>query len=161
MGNGTTGTGSPRVTIASDNSASAGIGGSATDSAVPSSARYVGGNDSGNLAGIPLCNSSALLNMSTATTTEIVALTSSQSIRVCSWRLMAGGTTNVKFVRGTGTNCGTGQADVSANWPLTAQAGLSANGGFSPIYVVTASNALCVTSSAAVTVAVEVSYTKW
>lgn len=161
MGNGATGTGSQRVTLASDNSALPAWGLGATGSAVPSGAQYVGGNSSGNLTGFERCDSSAFLNMSTATTTEIVALTASQSIRVCSYRVMAGGTTNVKFVRGTGSNCGTGQADVSATWPLTTQTGLAPSGGISPIYVVTSANALCVTSSAAVTLAVEVSYTKY
>lgn len=161
MGNGVTGTGSHRVTISNDNSAIANWGLGATGSAVPSGAQYVAGRTGANLEGFERCDSQAFLNMSTATTTEIVALTSSQSIRVCSYRLMAGGTANVKFVRGTGTNCGTGTTDVSANFPLVAQSGLAPSGGSSPIYIITASNALCVTSSAAVTVAVEVSYTKY
>ncbi len=161
MGNGVTGTGSPRVTLASDNSNSPGIGGSGTGAAVPSAARYVGGRSGANLEGFERCDSSAFLNMSTATTTEIVALTASQSIRVCSYRLISGGVANVKFVRGTGVNCATGPADVSANFPFIANTGMAANGGSSPIYVVASANALCVTSSAAVTVAVEVSYTKF
>ncbi len=161
MGNGVTGTGSPRVTLASDNSNAAGIGGSATGSAVPSAARFVGGRSGANLEGFERCDSSAFLNMSTATTTEIVALTAAQSIRVCSYRLISGGAASVKFVRGTGVNCVTGQADVSANFPFIANTGMAANGGSSPIYIVTSANALCVTSSAAVTVAIEVTYTKF
>ncbi len=114
-------------------------------------------NSSG-LGSIVVCDNSQFLNMSTATTTEIVALSSGKSIYVCSWAVMSNGTSNVKLVRGTGTNCGTGTTDVSANYPLTAQTGVARGSGIGMLHKVTASNALCVTSSAAVTVAVDVTY---
>jgi len=204
-GNGVTGAGSPRVTIASDNSAFSvnvgtfpdnepvnvaqmngvavtmglGVAGTgvqrtaeasdgtgpafngATAATVPGRAAYIGGNSSGNLTGIIACDTNALLNMSTATTTQIVALTASQRVYICSAVIMAGGTANVKLVGGTGTNCATGQTDLSANYPLTAQTGLSRGSGVGMIWKSVAGDAVCVTSSAAVTVAIDVTYTKF
>jgi hypothetical protein len=101
MGNGTTGTGSQRVTIASDNTAftvNAAQSGtwtvqpgntanttpwlvtdsatSATGSAVPAKAGYIGGAGSGstggNLIGIPVGDTYKNINISTATTTLLV-----------------------------------------------------------------------------------------
>lgn len=158
-GNGVSGTGAPRVSIASDSTGPAYNG--ATASAVPARAAFVGTNSTGNLVGLIGCDNHALLNMSTATTTEIVALTAGQIIYVCSYDVMAGGTSNVKFVRGTGTNCATGQADISSNYPLIAQTGISRGSGLGTVFRTTSGNALCVTSSAAVTVAVDVTYTKF
>lgn len=52
MGNGTTGTGSQRVTISSDNFPVAGFGVGATGSAVPANAVYLGVSDGTNLRGV-------------------------------------------------------------------------------------------------------------
>lgn len=51
MGNGVTGTGSQRVTIASDNTVLPGVGAGATGSAPPANASYLGLNDGTNLRG--------------------------------------------------------------------------------------------------------------
>lgn len=190
MGNGTTGTGSQRVTIASDNTAFAvnaastlaaettkvigtirnlGNAGAIYDGAIgaapPANVVYAGavtsGATGGLLSGIVACDSHALLNMTTATTTEIVALTASQSIYVCSVLVSSNGTSAVKFVRGTGTNCGTGTADMSANHDLTAQVGFARGSGLGTIMRGTSANALCVTSSAAVNVHIDVTYAKF
>lgn len=109
------------------------------------------------------CGSTAFLNMSTATTTQIVALSGGTHIYVCSYALMAGGTANVKLVSGTGTDCVTSPADVTPNYPLVAQAGVNRTAGGGNIVTRTndAGDALCATSSAAVTVVVEVSYTQF
>jgi hypothetical protein len=52
MGNGVTGTGSQRVTIASDNTVLPSVGAGATGSAIPANASYMGVNNAGNLAGV-------------------------------------------------------------------------------------------------------------
>lgn len=188
MGNGVTGTGSQRVTIASDNTAfsvnatlsaettkvigvvrNLGNGGAifdgATGAAPPANVVYAGavtsGATGGLLSGIVACDSHALLNMTTATTTEIVALTASQSIYVCSILVSSAGTSTVTVQRGTGTNCGTGTAAMSAGHELTAQVGYARGSGLGTIMRGTASNALCITSSAAVNVHIDVSYAKF
>lgn len=113
------------------------------------------------------CTNNAFLNMTSATTTEIVALSGSTIIYVCSFSIVSnGGTaTNVKFVDGTGTNCATSQSDRSANMPFTAAAntvGISRGSGEGMILKTsTAGDALCVTSSGAATIAVDISYAQF
>lgn len=166
MGNGATGTGSPRVTVASDNSAVSGFGVGATGSAPPANANYLGGVTSGAtgglLGGVTTCDSQAFLDMTTATTTELVALTASRKVFVCYWLAEANGSTTMTFKRGTGTNCGTGTTTISNAWELTAQTGFSGGSGLGAIFDnQNAGDALCVTSSAAVNLHVFVRYAKY
>lgn len=134
---------------------------SATGSAVPSKAAYIGGNSSGNLTGIIACDSSVFLDMATATTTQLVALSSGKSIYICSYDIQSNGTASVKLVYGTGSNCGTGTTQLTSNLDLTAQTGLSRGSGLGMLAKTAASNALCATSSAAVNVHVDVTYTQF
>lgn len=159
MNNGSSGTGSQRFNVANDNSAIANWGHGATGSAAPAGATYLGVNSSGNLTGLVGCDSSAFLDMTTATTTQIVALTSGKSIHVCNVAIQGGGTSTVTLKYGTATNCGTGTTAISPGWELTAQNGVAEGSGLGQIYSTIASNALCVTSSAGVNVHVHVAYT--
>ena len=134
---------------------------SATGSAVPAKASFTGANSGGNLTGIIQADNSAAISVSTATTTQIVALASSKKIYVTSLDVIAGGTGNIKFVYGTGSNCGTGTTDLTGAYNLTAQAGIAKGGGLGPVLVVPASNALCVTTSAAVQMSGSVAYTQF
>lgn len=164
MGAGNTGTGSPRVTIATDQAALAGMGVGATAAAPPANANYIAGITSGATGGllsggIPVCDSQAFLDMTTATTTELVALTTSRTIHVCHIRVISNGTTTFTFKRGTGTNCGTGTTSIDNAIELTAQVGFIAGTGFGEVLNGGASaNALCVTNSAAVNLHVFVRY---
>lgn len=132
-----------------------------TGSAVPPVAGYVAGNSSGNLTGIIQADSSASIAVSTATTTQIVALSSGKKIYVTAMDVIAAGTGNIQFVYGTGTACATGTTNLTGNYNLTAQVGLTKGGGLGPVLVVPASNALCVTTSAAVGMAGSVAYTQF
>lgn len=134
---------------------------SATGSAVSSKAIYAGAVSSGNLTGIIQADSSAAINVSTATTTQIVALASAKKIYVTSLDVIAGGTGNIAFVYGTGSNCGTGTTSLTGAYNLTAQAGIAKGNGLGAVLVVPASNALCVTTSAAVQMSGAVSYTQF
>lgn len=134
---------------------------SATGSAVPAKASYIGANGSGNLTGLIQADGSAKIDVSTATTTQLVALSSGKKIYVTHWDVIAASTGNIKLVYGTGSACGTGTTDLTGNYNLTAQAGISAGGGLGPILVVPASNALCATTSAAVQMSGAVSYTQF
>lgn len=155
-GAGATGTGSPRVTVASD---SPGMG--ATGSAVPAGAVYTAAVSSGNLTGIIQADASVSINISTATTTQLVALSSGKKIYVTNYKVVAGGTGNFQFVYGTGSNCGTGTTALEGANNLTAQTGSADGGGLGPILVVPASNALCATTSAAVQMSGHLSYTRF
>ena len=116
----------------------------------------------------PSCTGQAFLNMTTATTTELVPLTASELIRLCHVHFIANGTTTVKFVNGTGSNCASTQHDVSPLYNLTAQVGLSAGNGAGTVMDNTQAGgaggvgeALCVTNSQAVNVQVFVRYAKY
>jgi hypothetical protein len=143
MGAGNTGTGSHRVTIATDQAA-------VTTRAANSNA-------------IISCDANAKLNMTTATTTEIVALSGSTRIYVCSYSILTSAAANVKFVDGTGSNCATSQSDVSSNMHfLTTMPGISRGSGQGMLLKTsTDGDALCVTSSAAVNVDIDIAYTRF
>lgn len=160
-GNGATGTGSQRVTIASDSSARAVGGEGAVNSAAPSGAVMSGARSGANMVELTQASASVPINVSTATTTQLVALSGGTSIRVTSFDVIAGGTGNITFVYGTGTNCGTGTTSLTGAYPLTAQAGIAKGSGLGPVLVVPAGNALCVTTSAAVQMSGSVSYTQY
>lgn len=160
-GNGATGTGSARVTIANDTSAIAGWGLGATGSAAPSGAQQTGVRSGANMVAMTQANASAAISVSTATTTQLVALSASAVIHVTSFDVIAAGTGNIKFVYGTGSSCGTGTTDLTGNYNLTAQAGIAKGSGIGPVLVVPAGNALCVTTSAAVGMYGSVSYTQF
>lgn len=164
MGAGNTGTGSPRVTISTDQAALPGMGVGATGAAPPANANYLAGITSGATggllsAGIPVCDQQAFLDMTTATTTEIIPLTSSRTVHICHIRALSNGTTVMTFKKGTGTNCGTGTAAIDSAYDLTAQTGFSSGTGIGEILSgVTSANAVCVTSSAAVNLHVFMRY---
>jgi hypothetical protein len=102
--------------------------------------------------------SSAKIDISTATTTQLVALSSTLKIYVTAWDVIAGGTGNFKLVYGTGASCGTGTTDLTGAYNLTAQAGISKGAGIGAVLVVPASNALCATTTQAVQMSGSVAY---
>ena len=132
-----------------------------TGASVPASATYVGANSAGNLTGIIQASASVAINVSSATTTQLVALSGSTKIYVTSFDAIAGGTGNITFVYGTGSSCGTGTTSLTGAYNLTAQAGIAKGNGLGPVLVVPAGNALCVTTSAAVQMSGSVAYTQF
>src|ERR1035437_25707 len=134
---------------------------SSTGSAAPATAQYVGGISSGNLGGIVACDSSAQIAMSTATTTQMVALVSGKSVYVCGFVINGGGATTAKLVHGTGTSCATGQTSLTPAFTLASGTMLSFGGGLGYVTKAPSGNALCVTNSAAVTANVFVTYTQF
>lgn len=160
-GNGSTGTGSQRVTIASDSSARAVAGEGATGSAAPSGAQQMGMRSGANMVAATQANASVAISGNSAATTQLVALSASAVIHVTSFDFMAAGTANVTLVYGTGTNCGTGTTALTGAYPLTAQAGIAKGSGQGPVLVVPAGNALCWTNSAGVQVSGSLSYTQF
>jgi hypothetical protein len=104
---------------------------------------------------------SAAIAISTATTTELIALKASQAIAVTSFNVIAAGTGNIQLVYGTGTACATGQAAVTGNYNLIAQAGLAIGDGVAPILILPPGNALCAITSQAVGMAGSVSYAQF
>lgn len=95
------------------------------------------------------CDSSAVVTIAAGATTEVVALTASKNIRVCSFAI-TGDTAlgTFKFVRGTGSNCGTGTADLSGAFNMGVASNVSLGSGAGELFKTTAGNALCITTTA-------------
>lgn len=93
---------------------------------------------------------SAPINISTATTTQLIALSGSTKIYITSFDVIAGGTGNFQLVYGTGSNCGTGQNPLTGAYNLTAQAGIAKGNGAGAILVTPAGQAVCAITSAGV-----------
>lgn len=106
-------------------------------------------------------SSSVPINISGATTTQLIALSSAKAIFVTSWDVMAGGTGNITLEYGTGASCGTGTTTLTGAYPLVAQAGIAKGNGMGPILVVPPGNALCALTSAAVQYSGSVSYVQF
>lgn len=94
------------------------------------------------------CPSSAVINVSAAATTQIVALASSQIIRVCSF-VISGDTaaTTATFVYGTGSNCGTGTTSITGAMRLPDEGSIALSGMNGSLFRTIASNALCLTAA--------------
>lgn len=161
MGAGNTGTGSPRVTLATDQAAIATHGHGATGAAVPSGAQQMGVRTGANMEAATQGSTSAAINVSTATTTQLVALSGSTQIRVTGLTVVAGGTGNITFVYGTGSNCGTGTTPISGAIPLVANVGFTMGAGLGPVLIIPASQALCITTSAAVQMSGWITYAQY
>lgn len=119
-----------------------------------------GVTSSGARGSIIQADGSVPIAMTTAATTQLVALTSGQKIYITAWDATAAGTTNFKLVTGTGTNCGTGQSDLTGNYNWIAQAGIAKGSGLGPVIVAPTGQAVCGTNSAGVTVSGSLAYTK-
>lgn len=93
------------------------------------------------------CTNTAAISVSAAATTEIIALTASTKIRICSGLLSISLTGTATIVQGTGTNCGTGQAGLTGAINLTTATPVPFNGGSSPLLQATTANAVCITAA--------------
>lgn len=91
------------------------------------------------------CPNSAVVNVTAAATTQIVALSASTQIRVCSIAISMSAAGTAKFLYGTGANCATGPVDLTAAMTLATGTPLelSASAGGSLLRTAS-SNALCV-----------------
>lgn len=117
--------------------------------------------DGSNCVAAIQASNSVPINVSTATTTQLVALVSGKKIYVTAWDIIASGTGNFTLVYGTGTNCGTGTTSLTGPYALIAQAGIAKGNGIAPVLFVPSSNALCVTTSASVQMSGSVSYAQF
>ena len=117
----------------------------------------------------PTTQASVAINVSTATTTQLVAaltLSNATRIYVTGWDVVAGGTGNFSLVSGTGSNCGTGQVALTGTYNLTAQNGLARGSGWGAVLVVPltstgAPQALCIVTSAAVQYSGRLAYAQY
>lgn len=190
MGAGNTGTGSPRVTISTDQAALPGMGvyvedagetaggnlamaGTVRRDTAASSAGTSGDNATLNTDQLgrlwtrdanPCSDYSrithAAISESTAATNEIVALNGSDLIYVCSYKWVTTAANSLNWTRGTGTDCASGTTAIEGAQPFAANGGVAESGGGHPLFVVPAGNALCLVSSAATAHGGRVSYVR-
>ena len=89
---------------------------------------------------------STVINI-TSTQTQVVA-GSTKSVYVCGYSFGAalGSSATWKWVQGTSTDCISGQADLSAGWPLSTAAtfGIVRDGGGGVLFKTSSGNSLCI-----------------
>lgn len=166
--NGTSNAGDLRINVASDNSAIANWGQGATGSAVPSGAVYHGGNGSGNLTGITVCDHWTAINLASTTATTIITGVASKQTYICSINLVAGAAVNVALIEGTTSTCGTGTAGMAGGttaatgWNFAANGGLTEGSGIGAIFrTATAADNVCLLASATSQLSGNVSWTQY
>lgn len=141
----------------------------ATAAAVPANALYVGGNGSGNLTGLISCDNTAAVNMSTATTTQIIAISGTGGrTYICAINLVAAAADNVALISGSGTNCASNQAGLAGSttaatgWNFPANGGLTMGSGLGMIWKsATTNNEICLVTSAATQLSGSITYTQF
>lgn len=89
------------------------------------------------------CPNSAVVNVTAAATTQLVALSGSTNIRVCSVAITMSAAGTAQFVSGTGANCGTGTANVTGAFTLATGTPLALSAANGSLFRAGASNALC------------------
>lgn len=108
-----------------------------------------------------VCSASVTISGNTAATAQLVALTAGQRVYVCAFVVTGGGATTAKFVRGTGTDCATGQADLTAALELGDNTSVAVGSGVGWLFRGNAGDALCWTNGAAIQVSGFATYTKF
>ena len=155
MGAGNTGTGSPRVTLATDQAALAGLGVGATAAAPPANAAYMGANGSGatggQLRGLITCDLHAKYDASDTGSITLVTGVASRKIYICGFLMATGGTaTNLKLREGSDANCATNGADLTPAYQLVANDRVGVHSPFwSGLAVSTNAYYVCINASAA------------
>lgn len=89
------------------------------------------------------CSNTAVINVTAAATTELVALTAAQTIRVCSFVITESLAGTAQFVYGTGTNCGTGTTNITGAMAMATSGVLAISTGNGSVFRTASANALC------------------
>ena len=121
----------------------------------------IGANTGGTLTSIIQAGVSVPINISSATTTQLVGAATGKAIYVTAWDVIAAGTGNITLEYGTGSNCGTGTTALTGAYSLAAQFGIAKGNGLGPVLIAPAGNALCALTSATVQMSGSVSYTQF
>lgn len=182
-GNGTSGAGVQRVTIASDSTGTVAVTqatasnlnvrsdtSGATGAAPPARANFTGGLGSGAtggfVTGIPVCDTFANVNVTTATTTLLITGVSGRHVRICGMSLVTAAANNVALISGTGATCGTGTTGMNggtsaaSGWNFAANSGLTQGNGLGTINSTNATgDSVCIVTSAATQLSGRIAYT--
>ena len=171
MGAGNTGTGSQRVTLATDNAAIPTWGHDAIATALPANATVIAGTDGTNttVPYIDPCQREArttyVVDIVTAATTEIANAVASEFFYICSVSLFSAGTQNVAIVEDDTDACASptaglnGGVTAAEGYNFTAQTGIVTGTGQAYVMrTATANRYLCIISSAAVQLSGTITY---
>jgi hypothetical protein len=129
---------------------------SGTGAALPTKASYLGVQDStANLSGVVQCDKSASAAIATAANTQLVPLSGSTVIYVCSYVIEIQGIVTTagtnKLNYGTGTACATGTVQVTPDFVGSTTAGnptvIAQTVGLGYLFKTTAGQALCATTT--------------
>ena len=101
------------------------------------------------------CNAAAQYSSSVAGTTQLVPLATGKAIYICGYDISAAAGSTLQLVYGTGSNCGTGTANVT---PAFTPTNTNDSSPFFRGLLVPLSNALCLTQTGAVAVQALVFY---
>jgi hypothetical protein len=111
------------------------------------------------------CTQHVSITALAASTLQMIAGVGGQRIRICNATVsnLGATATNISFVEGTGTNCGTGQTTDVAPFSVAAtpQTLFLAFGNEGPIYTTTNGDAFCAVGSAAGSVNITVMYAQY
>lgn len=146
-----------------------GVGGlAAAGGAASGNPVYSAYRDTAGVAVPVICDKSAFVNPTTATTTQIIALSGTTVIYVCAYQVnfVGSATANTAiFKYGTGASCATGVTSISNTMfgPTATGSGsqFSMGSGIGYLFKTIAGQALCITTSAATTVGAMVSYAQF
>lgn len=123
------------------------------------------GATGGLLTNIPVGDTWANINVSTATTTLLITGVSGRHVRITSFNLISAGANNVALVSGTGATCATGTTGMSGGTTAATGWNFGANGGMAQgtgVGAVNQTNAtgdsVCVITSAAVQLSGRIGY---
>ena len=100
-------------------------------------------------AASPTCTSKAVVTLTGAGATQVVALSAGKSIKVCHLSLSAESPVNVQVIEGTGANCVTGPANITGLYRSVL--GMALDFGVSPL-TGSSAQALCISLGTAVNV---------
>lgn len=98
----------------------------------------------------PKDTSQVVISTASSGNVELVALTSGQTIYLCDFTIMSGGTVGVQLIYGTGTACATGETNMTGVMPLVVNTGWTHNYGGR--LKTAEANAFCIELSGAVQV---------
>lgn len=93
---------------------------------------------------------SAAISTSSSGNTQLVALSSGQTVYVCGYKTVSAGAVSANFIYGTGTACATGETAIEGPSAYAANGGALATNAGAVQFKTAVSNALCIKLSAGV-----------
>lgn len=110
------------------------------------------------------CTNVAVIDTAASGNTQLVALSGSTVIYICSYIITAEATVDVRLVRGTGTACATGETSITGTFAFSTTTGLlgvSRGSGLGMITKGNAGDAVCIETSGAVQINGEITYAQY